>query len=193
MNDITITPPWFNEARDQIAEGLARITANVQTIAEVYVAAIERAPAFRDHLIEQLPNIPAGFWRSLERVGRKQLDGRILGGSVPYGNKLRTLPLSEQQAAIDGSIGMLVRDGETLQVKLDSITPDQAEQLFARDHIRSLPEQRAWMESRATMQRMKGDTTAPVVELDKKRREIVIGNVRIGAAEMADYLRRLME
>jgi hypothetical protein len=185
-------PQWFADDRRRLAEGLARIKASVDEIATIYVQAIDRDPAFRDYIADEVVGVPANFWRSLEMVGRKQLDGRILTG-VPFGNKLRSLPMSEQRAVLDGSLSLLVRDGDSLQVKLDAITMDQAEQLFARDHIRSLAEQRTWLESRSTIKRMQADHTAPVVELDKKRREIVIGNVRITASEMAEYLRKLME
>ena len=187
------TQPWFAEYAVKILEGVASISANVSKVAKVYVDGIDRDPSFKEYLVSELPSIQASFWRSLEKVGRNQLDGRILNGAVPFGNKLRLLPISEQKSAIENHIELLVGSGDKLLVKIDAITSDQAEQIFARDHIRSLEEQRAWVESKRAQVKYSAKCDAPPVELDKKRKELIIGNVRITASELADYLRKLME
>lgn len=187
------TQPWFAEHAAKILKGVGAISTNLSEIAAVYVEGIDRDPLFRKYLEDELCSIPATFWRSLEKVGRNQLDGRILNGAVPFGNKLRLLPMSEQKSAIDQPIALLVGSGDKLLVKIDAITADQAEQIFARDHIRNLEEQRSWIESKRSRVKISAKTDAPIIELDKKRKEMIIGNVLITAAELADYLRKLME
>lgn len=184
---------WFSDDLKSIVAGLATIEKSVTEIAKIYVNAINKDHNFNEYLTESLPSIPATFWRNLEKVGRNQLDGRIIGGAIPYVHRISVMSLSEQKRAIDGPLELLVKDGDKLSVKIDTITPDQAQQIFAKDHIRTLSEQKTWLESKSSAIRIRNNQDRPTVEIDKKRKEIVIGNIRITAAELADYLRKLME
>ena len=186
-------PSWFPEAIDSLRSALGRFREAVTEAAQQYVAAIDRDPDFRGYLIDEMPDVPASLWRALEQVGRGLLDGRIITGGIAYGNRLRRLPIHEQRRAIDESLPLLVGTGDQLPVKLSSLTPDQAEQLFAGDHIRTLEEQRAWLEDRRTKQRAAAVPMAPEVVVNRKLRCIEVAGVRLTASDLAHYLGKLSE
>lgn len=192
MNTEVTVKPWFSEFRDRIAGGLRTATEHIATVAATYVEAIDRDPAFKDYLIDELPEVSGGIWRSLKQVGRGMLDARIATGGVPYGNKLRRLPVSEQRQAMDGTLPLLTASGDTLCIKLDAMMPRQAEQVFASGHIRSLPEQKAWIESKA-LEVARSAKPAQSIEIDKKRRRIVVNGCVMTAADLMDYLRKITE
>lgn len=187
-----LIPSWFEITKDSIAEGFSVATENIQKIAEIYVKAIDKDPKFRDYLTDELPAVSGGIWRSLEMVGRGLLDSRIAAGGVPFGHKLRKLTVSEQRQALDGTLPLLTSTGDTLQVKIDALMPKQADQVFASNHIRSLAEQRAWQEDKAQESKKKIKLVHPV-EINKKRRCIVVNGITLTAADLADYLRKISE
>jgi hypothetical protein len=65
--------------------------------------------------------------------------------------RLKKMPFSLQEKYLKDSFELLILndDGTTdkILVALNDLTPSQAAQLFERDTIRSLPAQRAWLES----------------------------------------------
>jgi hypothetical protein len=77
-------------------------------------------------------------------------------------------------------------------VRLENITRDQASQLFAKDHVRSPEEQKAWIEAQRTATRRKPIPVADI-RIDKKRRELIVGDIRISASDLSDYLRKILE
>ena len=48
-------------------------------------------------------------------------------------------------------VPLLLADGSTIMVDVRNLTPDQAQQVFAADHIRSAGEQRAFYEDKKAM------------------------------------------
>lgn len=87
-----------------------------------------------------------------ERIGRKQLLPRLANMTGPGPERLKKMPYSIQEKYISEPIEVLVlKDGEEgvdrLQVAVTNLTTFQASQVFDRDTVRSLPAQRAWLES----------------------------------------------
>lgn len=131
----------------EIAHTINQAMADIGRAAEQYAQALDdHGDAIKNELLQIAPAVPALFWNRLEQIGRQQLDRRLLHGETPAARKLRRLPYSEQRAALDTGVELLTADGDTLLVQVDCMTPRQAKQVFAADHIRSLPEQRAWLE-----------------------------------------------
>lgn len=196
MTNTTTTTPttdWRQDIKRRIIAGIADTVRALQETAAIYMEAITKDPGFRDWIAEEVPEVSGYTWRSLEMVGRGQLDARIVAG-CPYGNKLRRLPMSEQQRAIDGTLPLLTATGDTLQVRLDALLPSQADQIFAAGHVRSLAEQKAWMEAKASQIAMtKPANRGPQIEINRKKRCIVVNGVTLSAADLADYLRKISE
>ena len=191
---LTTTPDWFEDFRSRITRSLSSAVESIQAAAAIYCEAIDRDPTFKDYLSESCPEVSGGLWRNLEMVGRGQLDARIAAGGCPYGNKLRRVPVSEQKLALDGTVPFLTASGDTLNLRLDSMLPSQAEQVFGVGRIRSLADQKAWQEAKALeVKRTTKAQAAPSVEIDKKRRRILVNGYPITAADLADYLRKISD
>jgi hypothetical protein len=190
---IATQPPWFAEFRDRICGHLRTVVDGIQAAGAIYVEALTRDPSFKDWIQDEFPDVPGTTWRNLERVGLGQLDARIASGSPAYGNRLRRYPISEQRRALDGTIPLLTAGGDTLHVRIEALMPHQADQVFHRDHIRDLAEQRAWMEDRAARLAPEPVARADAVEIDRKRGRIVVNGYPITAAELADYLSKVCQ
>lgn len=94
-----------------------------------------------------------------EQLGRKQILPQLLVAGYPAARHIIKLPYSEQSRAIDGGVELLVVSGEghsTLKVAVENLTSLQCKQVFAKDAVRSLPAQRAYIESQKTDNEIKG-------------------------------------
>jgi hypothetical protein len=94
-----------------------------------------------------------------EQLGRKQILPQLLVADYPAAKHVIKLPYSEQSRAVDEGIELLVMGDEghsTLKVAISNLTPLQCKQVFAKDAIRSLPAQRAYIESQKTDNEIKG-------------------------------------
>lgn len=97
-----------------------------------------------------------------EQIGRKQIHPRLLASQSPGMRYLSKCPYSQQEAFIDTPIEVLVKGGDSLLVNVDNLTSDQCKQVFSRGHVRSLPEQTAWVKSEEIKHIVREDEYAPV-------------------------------
>jgi hypothetical protein len=87
---------------------------------------------------------------------RKQLVPALLVASYPAAARLMRLPYSEQKRAMEDGIEVLLMDSDgpdTLTVKPENLTNDQARQVFNGNSIRTLPAQRSFIESNREKER----------------------------------------
>lgn len=82
-------------------------------------------------------------WRQLSDVAT----GRVLPEvyTLPYDcmRALMGLPPEQQRKAISEGVDVLSQDGSPLRVRIHEATPQQRRLAFARDHLRTIPEQKA--------------------------------------------------
>jgi hypothetical protein len=188
-------PNWAKTAIDSIVSRLANVQKEVHAIAKLFVECIDRNPAFYNWFVDATSDngVSAGFLRSLELAGRGSLDHRLVYSSVPHGNLIRRLPLSQQKQALDDTIPLLLAGGDVLRISIANATKEQVAQLLAHDHIRSQEEQAAWMKSASQGISGKGKTKMlghDKVFVDRRRRKIQImeAPLDISAAQLARYL-----
>ena len=94
-----------------------------------------------------------------EQLGRKQILPQLLVADYPAARHVIKLPYSEQSRAVESGVELLVVDSEghsTLQVAVQNLTTSQCKQVFAKDAVRSLPAQRAYLESQKTQNEING-------------------------------------
>ena len=87
-----------------------------------------------------------------EAIGRNNLYPKLLASTSPGARALMGCGYSEQKQFCHEPIELLVVKGEAhdvLKVDVDALTSDQCKQAFGRGHVRSMAEQRAYMESKA--------------------------------------------
>jgi hypothetical protein len=94
-----------------------------------------------------LPNIGSVLWNTLRAVADGRLDPRAIATGMDSQAGLSMLPISEQRKALDCGVEVLAVDGSALTVQVSAMTKSQKKQVFCGTHMRSLAEQRAWIES----------------------------------------------
>lgn len=142
---------------NRIAEFRKALTAGIEGIvraAEIYVAAIDEDPTNADKFRDSFSDwIPSAAWTNFEAVGRKWMHPRLLMGGMADRKKhsiIKRLPYSVQERIFSGErFKLLTAKGDTLNVDLLEATADQTDQLCGDGNIRSLGEQRAWIEEQS--------------------------------------------
>ena len=144
--------------KSRLAEFSQALTAGIEGIVKasnIYVEALDADPkahdAFADKFADQ---IPSAGWSRFEAVGRKWIHPRMLMGGCSDSVKntaVKRLPYSIQERIFErGRFPLLTSSGDTLQVDVLEATREQVMQLIDGKHVRTLSEQKAWMEARAT-------------------------------------------
>lgn len=118
---------------------------------ELLVRALDRDPLAYTNLLEKHPDLTEEVLSVFERIGRKQTYYRCWMSDRPGVKALRRCPYSEQVRYSTNGIPLLLLDAKSptdhLLMQPQSMTPAQARQAIARDHVRNLAEQRAYLES----------------------------------------------
>jgi hypothetical protein len=141
---------WRKELIEAYANWSKDVHEGALTVSRIIVGAIDEDPANRDVLYKALKNVMTRtMFHQLESVGRKVLDPRLLIGSGgQHTSRIKRLPFDLQKKIIDGCMfEFLTTDGSHMMVCLRDCEDWQAKQMFADDHIRTLPEQKSWAES----------------------------------------------
>lgn len=135
---------------DGIKEAFEQGMRNLQMACELYVQAIDEDYRNKEIIQNGLEHvIPRNAWSGMEQAGRGLLDRRLTfdrgGRNARF---IKKLPISDQKRIMDGDmVELLTVKGDSINVDARKVTAEQAKQLFDGDSIRSLSEQRAYMES----------------------------------------------
>jgi hypothetical protein len=97
----------------------------------------------------------------LERIGRKQLHPKIgvFGSKFP----VASLPYSVQERIMSGEkFDLLVANGDSIKVSAFDATRDQFAQLFGRDGVRTLAQQKLLLEDKKVKDDVRRAEALPV-------------------------------
>jgi len=158
----------FVEAWNNVHEG-------IMIAAKIYVEAIEENPSNVEIIYKAAKGeISRADFRKLEDIGRGSLDQRLLsGGGGPHSAKINKLNKSEQTKVLDGVMfEYLQNDGQKRMVCARDCLDSEARQLFARDHIRNLPEQKAFIEEEKAKRRSDEIENYMPYEIRERRKEV---------------------
>ncbi len=143
-----------------------QLTNSCEELKSLFLQGIESLKKAGDKLVEMLeagadlPSIadntglPADVLAQLERIGRNQLNPSLLLANYPAAVALQRLSVSEQNRLLSEPVEVLLLKGgdtHTLRVEAKNMTREQVTQVFAKGHVRALPEQRAWLASRTAV------------------------------------------
>lgn len=160
----------------------------------ILVELVDADPHVYTYIIEQCPAMNAQTLGKFEAMGRGLLHPSLAMDKSAGGRQLSKLPLSVQEKFTEESIPVLIRkdDGETdvLLVKYQDLTPDQARQVFRSGRLASEGEQRAWIEDFILKTRTK-KASADDKPWQLTNKELVVGNVRFNASQLAQFLAQL--
>lgn len=115
---------------------------------EIIAREMDKNPDFIEQISDQYPDLPVNILYRFEQIGRKQVYPRLLLNDSPGARRLIKMPYALQVKYSDEPMALLTKSGDSLKVEVRNLTPDQANQAFASDHIRTLAEQRAWLEDK---------------------------------------------
>jgi hypothetical protein len=147
-----IIKPSTNESR--IIALIANISANIVEVAALVRKEIEGNPEWLDDFCSRFPQFTPSAIRRLSFVGIKE-SPKLYFTSSSGSAALRRLPMAIQEKHAIEPIELLLSNGATLLVDIHALTSDQSAQVFASDHVRTLAEQRAWLEDKATKSSVK--------------------------------------
>lgn len=165
---------------EQVEKLMASTLTSFIEAARIIALGVDGDRHFKKTLIERNPKWSMITLNRLEMVGRGQISPRMLEGGILSPERFRSLPLSDQEAAIND--GVLVWEGndKVRMVTLASMGPKTVRQCFANGYIRTPDQQAAWhteqvarAKSRARMMTLpNGDDMG--YEIAEDRRSIVI-------------------
>lgn len=121
---------------------------NTIEVSKLYSELIDKYPEAKEELKHRLPGVPSRTWIKFEAVGRGYMHPQLISNPHFAIPRLERMSYSDQAKAVEGKMDVLTPKGDTLKVSLSELTPEIAKQVFAHDHIRSLSEQKIYLESK---------------------------------------------
>jgi hypothetical protein len=132
-------------------EAIQRGKEALEDAGRILVAMIDEDASVKERIMDDHPEITEDVLETFERIGRKQLYYRLCLLEAPGIRALKRCPYSEQVRFETEPLPMLLINGKDLTdhllVAVHSMQPDQVRQVFGAHRIRSLAEQRAWLEN----------------------------------------------
>lgn len=169
----------FAELKDCIQRGQQ---AFIQA-GEIVVDLIEAGSGL--DALHEATDIPMDVLAQLERIGRKQLNPHLLLSDFPAARAMERLPLSEQNRLLNEPVDVFIfRDGapDKMSIPAPVLTSKQTRQVFGRNYVRPLNEQRSFLEaSKATdAQIIKRDVPYEIT----RRHTVIIGGNEFTVSEL---------
>lgn len=179
---------------DQLSEfyqALQRGREALEDAGKILVALIDEDASVKERIMEEHPEITEDVLETFERIGRRQLYYRLCLLEAPGIRALKRCPYSEQVRYSTDPIPMLLLNGndsaDQLSVAVHALNQEQVRQVFSSHRIRTVAEQRAWLESqRAKLPPPETDATYTI-----KRDQLQVRKPTI--LSKSDLLRILME
>jgi len=119
---------------------------------ELAAEAMKRNPKFVDQVCDKYRDLTPEFVKRMADVGLKKVRAAWVINTGPGARRIARLPYATQAKHEIEPVELLLDNGETLQVDVRNLTPDQAVQVFADNRIRSIAEQRAYLEDKKSKQ-----------------------------------------
>jgi hypothetical protein len=120
------------------------------TAAELYVKTVDVFPESRQAFAEAVPAFRAAEWRMIEAIGRKTIQPKMLYGQrrdLETADKIAHLPVADQKKIVDTGVKVLAADGTHIMATVERMTPLQKKMVLANGRVRTLSEQKAWLET----------------------------------------------
>jgi hypothetical protein len=141
---VTNTQSKLNQIKDLFHQGVQAWVKAGEIIVEVIDDEGLSLEEINHHL-----EMPLDVLATLEKIGRKQVNPQLLLSDYPAARHLERLPMSEQERLMLEPVDVLLQTGGTtdmIKVQVQHMTREQVKQVFARNYIRPIHEQRAWIE-----------------------------------------------
>lgn len=145
MQMITLNPNI-----EKFIEAIQRGREALEEAGRILVAMVDEDPVVTQAIQEAHPEITGEMLETFERIGRRQLHPQVYLMDGPGYRALSFCAYSEQVKYLKEPIPMLLLNGQDstdhINVELQALSRDQVRQVFAITHVRTLNEQRAYLE-----------------------------------------------
>lgn len=175
-------------AVDRFGELFATGMAKLVEACRVYAEAVKADPSQREAFARKYPQFNSYAWANFERVGNNELDARLLTASFSASGYLRALPVNRQKDALDNGVDVLTENGESLRVSVENLQPLQARQVFNGRAIRTLAEQRAWIEEQRQNEALRKAKPVNAGYVVTKNGVVTTGPVTLSWTQLAQIL-----
>ena len=129
--------------KEFMQDGFNKIIEACKLYATIIDQSEESAEIFR----KRLPEIPEGAWKRYELVGRGMLHPKLFAWrNCPGVQRLEKLSLADQEKYSRENFNVLLSNNDTMLISVHNLTHDQSRQVMNDNHVRSIPEQRAYLE-----------------------------------------------
>lgn len=144
----------INQRLSDFYSALQRGAEAFEEAGRILVGLIDEDPLVKDRILEAHPDITESTLETFERIGRNQLYYRLCLIEGPGVTRLKRCTFSDQVKFSTEPIPMLLVNGQDstdhILVPVQAMQPNQARQVFGPHRIRTLGEQRAFIESERT-------------------------------------------
>ena len=160
---------------------------------EVYVKAIDQDQSNAERMqLEFSDIVPSKAWKQFEAIGRKWIHPKLILGGMSDAKKtniVKRLPYSLQNRVFAGDkFELLISGGDVLEVSALDASTDQVTQLFGDGNLRTLREQKAYIESNKLQDDLRPQELPYYVS---KGKIIFRKNTELTRAEMKQLLTQL--
>ena len=115
---------------------------------KIIVEILDSDPAAADYILSKCDNLTPTALRVFERIGRGHLLPSLAMDTSEGARRLKSLPISMQRQYTDSPIPLVIHTShgtDVLLVEAKNLTQQQVKQVFAREHVRTEGEQKAWL------------------------------------------------
>lgn len=127
-----------------IAEGIRGVVVNMIAISEAYVSALAMNPKIKADLEEM--GISRRLLARMEMVGAGKIDHRLALETHAAARSVMLLPMSDQVNVLDHGVEVMDTDTEVRRIPVDQLSPKQVSQVFANGEVRTLAQQRTYLQ-----------------------------------------------
>jgi len=150
---------------------------------KLYVEVLDADRTLQASFEEAYPGIPSAAWRRFEAVGRKRIHVKLV--TTVTCHQLERCSYEEQEQYVENPVGVLLSNGDVLKVEIKNLTLQQSRQVFSKDHVRGIPEQRAYLESLKTMEHINNTRKeSSPIPYRVSRHRLIVGGVSFSREDL---------
>ena len=139
-----------NDVNDFVAAVQRGVTA-LKDAGKIAAEAQRNDSTFIDRVCDLNPLFTTQMVQRFIDIGEGRIHERLMLSESPGIRRLRGMSIAIQNTYATTQMELLINNNgnwETLKANVENLTPDQASQIFAANHVRDCAEQRAYIEDR---------------------------------------------
>lgn len=150
----------------------------IKKAAIIYVEAMKKDQSEAEKIQKAAKFLPTSIFQKLEKVGKDVMDWRLLT-DVRHKARIKALSRDIQERILNGDkFHFLTSDGSHLMIPLVNCDISIARQMFNHDHIRSLAEQKVYLDQERKRIKDAESSNTLDYEVNEKKKTITFNAAR---------------